>query len=247
MNALTGLSVRNQYGGVMDFLTLCKQTALESGVISGLPSFSTVSGATGRVAQLVSWVADAWEDIQNERTDWLWMRRRFQANLTPLNVAYTPLSLGIARVGAWDKGTLRRRGMSVYDPDEGKKDESPIPYVNYDDWMETYDFGEHDESRPTCWSISPQNELLFGPTPDKAYVIRGGYRLSAQRLVNDADVPEMPEEFHRVIIAEAIGIMSRADEVIETLTTYKAQYARLRSGLVNAQTPAPSIGGFALA
>jgi hypothetical protein len=231
----------------MDFLTLCKQTALESGVISGLPSFSTVNGASGRVAQLVSWVADAWVDIQNERTDWLWMQRRFTADLTPLNVVYTPLSLGLVRVGAWDKGSLRRRAMSIYDPAIGKGDESPLPFVNYDDWMETYDFGEHDASRPTCWTISPQGEVMFGPTPDKAYKLRGGYRLSAQRLKADGDIPEMPEEYHRVIIAEAIGLMSRADEVIETLTTYKGQYGRLRSALVNAQTSIPSLGGFALA
>jgi hypothetical protein len=33
--------------------------------------------------------------------------------------------------------------------------------------------------------------------------------------------------------------VSRSDEVIETLTTYKGQYDRLRSALVNSQTNTP--------
>jgi len=223
----------------MDFLTLCQETARDSGIVAGLPSLTTVAGATGRIAQLVGWVRDAWIDIQNEREDWLWMQRRFTASLTASSSTYSAASLGLSRVGRWDTGRPSFRPMWIYDPATGQSDENDIPFIPYDSWMKTYERGAHDESRPTCWSISPQNELLFGPVPDKAYTIRGGYTLAAQELTADSDEPEMPSQYHRVIIAEAIALVSRSDEVIETLTTYKGQYDRLRSALVNSQTNTP--------
>lgn len=234
----------------MNFLALCQKAAREGGVIAGLPSFATVANPSGRVAQLVNWINDAWVHIQNERTDWLWMRARFDATLTASTASYTAASLaftGYSRVAAWDRGTMQRPPMSIYDNDIGRSDEGQIPWVSYDQWMNTYDIGVHDENRPTCWTISPANELLFGPTPDKEYKIRGGYRKTPQELSADTDEPEMPSRFHDVIIAEAISMMSRSDEVAETFITYKGQYDRLRHALVNDQTPSVGIGGYPLA
>lgn len=235
----------------MNFLELCRATAQDAGVVAGLPTFSTVNGVTGRVAQLVGWVRDGWIDIQNEREDWLWMRRKFGAAgdvlLSPGNTTYTAIGLNLTRVARWEIGTPTYHPMSIYDTDIGRADESPLPWIPYPAWMERYDRGVHDHSRPTCWSTSPQGELLFGPTPDKAYAIRGGYVVTPQELAADTDIPEMPAQFHRVIMAEAIALMSQSDEVAETMVSYKNRYERLRQALVNSQTGTPSMGGYPLA
>lgn len=227
----------------MDFLALCKQAARDSGTIAGLPQFLTVEDATERVAQLVGWVRDAYIDIQNERPDWLWLRARFQAPLTIDQAEYTPAELNIVRFGAFTGDRPGHRVLSLYDPAEGKKDEGEIVQVPYDYWQRTYDRGEHDANRPTEWALTPQQTIVFGNTPDKAYVVRGEYRKSPQILELDEDVPEMPEQFHRLIIAEAIRLMAESDEAFQVLQSKALQYSRLRNPLVLAQTPEADIWG----
>ena len=106
----------------MNFLALCKDTALDSGVIAGIPSFTTVAAPTGRIAQLVGWVRNAWIDIQNERNDWIWMRRRFAYTLSTNQTKYTAANLGLTRVGAYLRDDERHRTFTVWStaPDPGR-------------------------------------------------------------------------------------------------------------------------------
>lgn len=221
----------------MNFLEICKKVASDSGTVAGVPNFTTIAGATGRVAQVIGWTSDAWVDIQNERNDWLWMRRVFDKALLADTNTYTAAGLAIPRVSRWLQDRLGYQTFSIYDPAIGRKDEGKISYITYDRWRDIYDSGVHDKSRPSHWSVSPTNELLFGPTPDKVYNVRGEYRLKPQVLTADADVPEMPEEYHRLIVGETLKIMSRSDEAFNALASMAPQYERLRNPLVREQTP----------
>lgn len=229
----------------MDFLALCKATAVECGTVAGVPSLTTVVGASGRVAKLVNAVSNAWMDIQNERTDWLWMRRRFTGALIIDQLEYTAAQINAAltRVGRWEKGTIGRRTFSIYDPAIGASDETKIDYIPYEQWADMYDFGEHDSNRVIHWTITPENKVAVGPKPDKAYVIRGDYRLKPQVLSGNTDTPEMPDEFHRVIVWEAIRLLARGDEAFDAITASGLEYDRLRNALVNQQTPEISMHG----
>lgn len=221
----------------MNFLALCKAVASDSGTVAGVPSFTTVAGATGRVEQVIGWTSRAWVDIQNERNDWLWMRRTFDKALLADTAAYTAAGLTIDRVSRWLPDRLNYHTFSLYDPTIGRADEAKLRMVSYDRWREMYDFGVHDHNRPSVWAVSPTNELLFGPTPDKVYNVRGEYRLKPQVLALDADVPEMPEEYHGVIIGETLKLMARSDEAFTALASLAPQYDRLRNPLVREQTP----------
>jgi hypothetical protein len=224
----------------VNFLQLCTAAASDSGTIAGLPSFTTVAGATGRVAKLVGWVRDAYIDIQNERTDWLWMRKDFSHALTIGQREYTPAQLGISDFGKFLTDTPEQRVMSIYDPAQGQGQESHIQQVPWQWYRQTYDFGSHDAQQPSVWTQRGSN-LWVGPTPDKAYILRGEYRATAQVLASDTDVPEMPERFHRLIVAEAIRLMARSDEAFQVIVERSEQYLRLRNPLVIDQTPEASI------
>lgn len=221
----------------MNFLALCKKVARDSGTVAGIPNFNTVVGATGRIEQVVYWTADAWEAIQNERNDWLWMRRTFEKSLLADTNAYTSGSWALPRVSRWLQDRLDHSTTTIFDPAIGKQDEGAISYISYDMWLRMYDRGVHDKNRPSHWSVSPTNEMLFGPTPDKAYTVRGEYRLKPQVLAADADVPEMPDEYHTLIVGETLKIMARSDEAFNTLASLAPQYERLRNPLVREQTP----------
>jgi hypothetical protein len=232
----------------MNFLQLCQATALDSGTVAGVPNFTSVEGATGRVAQVVGWVRDAYIDIQNERGDWRWMHKRFTAALTIGENRYSAATLGVPDLRRWlgDIPALGWSPLSLYEV--GKKEqEGALHQIEYMSWVERYARGQHDANKPTEWAVSPQNELLVGPTPDKAYLIAGEYRAKPQVLQLDGDVPEMPEDYHRLIIAEAIRLMARSDEAFNVLAEKAQMYDRLRQPLVNDQTPDIDFGGGSLA
>lgn len=221
----------------MNFLALCKAVARDSGTVAGVPNFTTVAGATGRIEQVVGWTADAWVDIQNARNDWLWMRRTFEKGLLADTAAYTPASWALTRVSRWLPDRINYNTMSLFDPAVGRTDEQTLRMISYDRWREMYDRGTHDNQRPSHWAVSPTNELLFGPTPDKVYTVRGEYRVKPQVLTLDADEPEMPDEYHRAIVCYAIRLMAGSDEAFQARGNYAAEYAILSNALIREQTP----------
>lgn len=228
----------------MNFLQLCQRTALDSGTVAGVPNFTTTVGASGRVEQVVGWVRDAYIDIQNERQDWLWMRRNFTAPLTIDQIEYTAADLGIDDWGKWlpDIPADNWRNLSIYETGL-ESQEGEIAQIPYQTFRERYLRGVHDHNKPTEWAVSPQGELLFGNKPDKAYVVKGEYRQAPQELTLDADVPQMPAAYHRLIIGEALRLMADSDEAFQVLVTKANQYVRLRNPLVIEQTPDMAFGG----
>lgn len=228
----------------MNYLQLCRKVAEKSGTVAGLPSFNTISNATGRIAQVAGWVQDAWRDIQNERTDWLFLRVEFEHALTIGQTRYSEVSLDLdvidgkpVGVAAWLRDTPELRSMSLYDPDIGQSDEGDLTQVPYEQWRQRYDRGVHDAGRPSYWSMSPSRELVIGPKPDKAYVLRGTFRRKAQTLLADTDEPVCPDQFHGLIVIEALRLMARDDEAFNVIVEKNVHYDRLRAPLVNDQTP----------
>jgi hypothetical protein len=228
----------------MNFLQLCRRVAEISGTVAGVPNFTTVVGATGRVAQVVGWTRDAYVDIQNERPDWLWMRRDFTAPLTIDQAVYAPADLGLGDVAYFlpDIPAEGWRNLTIYETGL-QEQEGEIEQIPYPLWRQRYARGVHDNNKPTEWAITPQGELAFGNTPDKAYIVSGEYRQAPQELTADADVPDMPARFHDLIVAEAIRLMARSDEAFQVVVAQAQQYERLRNPLVLEQTPPLKFGG----
>lgn len=224
----------------MNFLQLCQRLARSSGTVAGVPNMTTLAGATGRVAQVKDWVSQAYLDIQNERTDWLWMRKEFEKPLTIGEIRYTDTAWSL-QVAQWLPDTDWHRNITIYET--GKQEqEGAIEFIAWAEFRRRYLIGVHDANKPTAWSVSPQGELCFGNKPDKAYIVRGEYRMKPEILTADADVPDMPERHHHIIVSEALRIMSRSDEAWQSLAAESAEYHRLRNALVNDQTPDVVIG-----
>lgn len=219
------------------FLELVQDLARDSGTLAGGVNLVTVTTpSSGRADKMIGWIRKAWINIQNERDDWPWMRREFTAPLTIGKARYTAAELGIAsRFGQWvgDRPTGRGvfRTVTVYDPIEGKADEGQIRQVDYDQWRAMYARGAHDANRPTDWAISQLQEMVFGATPDKPYVVSGEYRLSPQVLRENADVPELPEQYHGAIVWEAMKLLGIADESPQTASSAISEYVLARQNL----------------
>ncbi len=219
------------------YLALCKDVARESGTLAGATTLTTLAGATGRVAKIADWVRQAWINIQNEKTDWLWMRRDFTSATVSQQMIYTAADLDIDRLGAFVTDRPYFRPFSLWDASRGQGDEGSITEISYDTWRQRYNRGQHDATRPTEYAISPANALCLGAKPDKVYPLRGEYRLSPQELAVDADVPEMPAHLHRIIVMEALLLMGQSDEAVTLIQTATAEGRKQRFALYREQLP----------
>lgn len=215
------------------FLELVQDLARDSGTLAGGVNLQTVvTPASGRADKMIAWIRKAWVNIQNERDDWPWMRREFAAPLTIGKTRYTSAELGIAtRFGQWIGDRPEFRTFSLYDAAIGKEDEGTIREVTYDMWRGRYGRGAHDPNRPNDWAVSPMQEFVCGPTPDKAYVVAGEYRLAPQILAENNDVPEMPVQYHGAIVWEAMKLLGIADESPATTSSAISEYVLARQNL----------------
>lgn len=193
------------------YLELAQELARESGSFD--PALLTsVTGLTGRPAKVVNWVNKAYLNIQNSRRDWGWLISPWEDDLIPGSAVYTPQSFNLTRFSTWMTDRDWFLPVTLYDPVTGVADEGPLREVSHELWKTMYDRGDQSNfMRPVDYAISPRNEIVFGPAPDKAYVVRGQYLKGPQILVNSTDVPEMPSRFHDMIVWEAQRLMLLSD------------------------------------
>lgn len=95
-------------------------------------------------------------------------------------------------------------------------------WTTWANYKTLYRIGTVQPGPPVHIAIDPQNNLVIGPKPgpslDGPYTITGEYRKSAQILAADGDEPEMPEDFHYLIVYRALekyGWQESASEVID--------------------------------
>jgi hypothetical protein len=191
----------------MNFVDLTERLRYECGV-SGTP-LTTVQNLNGELLRLRNWIRDAWQELQQERTDWKFMRR----NLSFATVAGTQ-SYDLATVqaanGNIDIDIYRMDSFSIDPPtDADRSQEQPLGIMNYDHFRNMYIVG-YPVGDPTRWqrpmtaSVDDAKTIWFGPCPDLAYTIRGECWINPQILVADADVPIMPAKYHNVIVYRAM-------------------------------------------
>jgi hypothetical protein len=193
------------------FLELAKSLARESGSFDP-SSLTGVSGLTGRPEKVVNWINRAWLNIQNSRRDWGWLVSPFEVDLIPGSSVYTPASFNLTRFSSWMKDYCGYQPLTIYDPLIGQSDETALLFIPYEWWQTKWNRGDQTNwNRPIEYSISPRNELVFGPIPDQTYVVRGQYQKGPQTLEAANDVPEMPARFHDMIVWEGMRLMMVSD------------------------------------
>lgn len=113
-------------------------------------------------------------------------------------------------------------------------------YYDYSMFRDFYLLGSRQlvTARPIYITIEPDTRsLLLGFTPNDIYVTSGEYYRIPQTLVNDADIPIMPERYHMAIVYKAMmkyGLFNVANEQIEA---GRQGYSMIINRLKGDQTP----------
>ena len=228
------------------FLEICQNVALESGTISTPETPASVVDQDGRLSKVVSWTVQAYNRIQLLHHDWLWLRGEFTGQTIAGVRAYDSAAMSIAtRFSHWIKPCGSKSPMTYFLTASGQAEERRIKVMEWDDFYSKYRIGaaETETGAPSVVTIDPQQRLQFHPIPDSIYTIRGHYYKSPQVLASDAEVPEMPAQFHDMIKWKALMLLAQFDEGFEVMPHYKYNYDELETPLLNLQHPSMKIGG----
>jgi hypothetical protein len=203
------------------YLQLCQDTAKQCGIATA--GLTTVVGQTGQLLQLCEWVRDAYIELQAEK-DWRWLRKKFTLATVDGTDTYAfgscvdvETGLAIDRFKSW-KIDDSLNPPTIYLTTAGVAGQIWLTYTNWDYFEALYHTGSLQSSTafPVHVTEDPDHDLVLGITPNDIYTLTGTYYRAPQELALDADVPEMPPEFHRLIMYEAMMFYAdfeNADEV----------------------------------
>lgn len=217
----------------MNRLQLVQRLGQECGV-SG--TVATTQGTlVGETARLVTWIDQAWDDIQTKNDDWTWMR---SSNLISAGVAFAtvegdydyPLGTGPGTVGVaadnfgkWDADSFRLCTTAF-----GINDEVPLGLITYDQWRDGYMIGAQRlvKTRPTVVAIGPGETVVVAPPPTAGYTITADYFVAPSAMANDNDAPVgLPLQFHMLIVYLAMTYYAGYESAPEVLDRAQAGYA----------------------
>lgn len=184
---------------------------------------STTAGQTGRAADFVRWVIEAYNDIQREKDGrWKWLRGSFYVDTVADTASYAygdctdvDAAAAISRFRAWDLD--EREPPLIYLSSDGASTERELVIQDWPRFRYLYVRATHDSAYPGDVSVDAADNLYLGPTPDDVYRVTGNYWKSNQTLADDADTPEMPSDYHMLIPYRALlkyGYNAVAQEVL---------------------------------
>jgi hypothetical protein len=158
------------------------------------------------------------------------MREGFSFSTVVDQRSYTATGIGLTDHANWSVEHLRVYKDSV-------ADEYSLTYMDYDEFREVYMRGTIATGRPTFFTITPKDELLFYPTPNDAYTIYGDYYTNPVTLAADADEPAMPARFHMAIVYGAVLSYGNFESAPEVIQFAAMNYSRMLRNIEQDQLP----------
>ena len=214
----------------MTFLQLVNRVKQECG-IAGAP-LVTITGANNELTRIAAWVSTSWEDIQNSRSDWDFMRGSVSLNTTAGKQTYTVGTL--LDIPLTDFKKWRNESFRMYRASAGVCDEIMLThFASYTDFRDYYLLGSRRlvQTRPTSIVIAPHRSLILGDIPEDVYTVTGEYFKKSQVLTLDADVPSMPEDYHMMIVYKTMQRYGLYEVAEEQIQAGKEGYAQLYNRL----------------
>lgn len=221
------------------FLSLCQDVRRECSIAGTGPT--TVLNQAGELLDVVNWVINAYIELQNEEADWKWLRSAFsiqtQANVDTYGYGDTGVTdfytgQPIARFARWWDEEFQ-----IYRTSDGIGGRHPIAFVPWWIFRQVWYIGNINASYPSEGTIDPADKLRLGAKPDGIYTFTGEYQKSPQVLASDTEVPEMPPQFHQIIVARAMQKYAFKHAAVEVEAAAEKIENRLYDALRSSQKP----------
>lgn len=222
-------------------LQLTRKLGRWSGTVLPSDITDTVAPATDFIGDMVEFIDQAWIDIQLfKQSRWLWMRH--QLDYTVALVASTR-TLAMSAIDSTCKRLIPFIEPDTY-PDFYVLLKHPTTdaihkcrFVPYPLWRGYYDRGDRPENKPVRYTVRPDGTLEFDPTPDVAYTVSTDWAHKPTALAADGDAPDMPDEYHMLVVWWAMIHLMDIEEKGGRYQTANRQYARMVNRLCIEQLP----------
>jgi hypothetical protein len=209
----------------MNLLQLANDFILES---ESLNPVGSVQGQDFDLQQLVTWIRDAWIDIQSSRLwDFRWAEGSFQTVAS--KGSYSPMDLGLDPEADLKQDYLFIQSDSAF---LGKV--KFYPYDKLKHKIRQYPR----EGKPDYATVLPNGYLTLYPTPAEALTINFEYYKEPQFLIQDNDEPRFPQRHHKIITWKALEHYAR-EQGAEWQGLYQAairNYNKEYSKMLNNET-----------
>jgi hypothetical protein len=211
----------------MDFLTMAKTARSLSGMQGSGP---TSIASTDYDSIFVLLVRQSWNDIQLSKRKWKWMRTSKTFITTIDKTSYSTADIfgpSYTRFSRWDRDFI----YITVDTRTSK-----LRYIDYDTYV--YRKLNNDPScTPSTFTIDPSNENLIIDKPNGVYTITAYYYKSKQELSINTEQPELPEDYHYVIVYQAVARYAISVSLSSVYQEYEGKYSELYDDLVRYQIP----------
>ena len=207
----------------MTYLELVRRLAREVGASGGIQSLQAVEGEAKRLAD---WVNQAWLEIQLVRDTWSWRLGEFEVSV--------PSGSSVVNTSTVVDFYKPLKG-SVYGKFVAASTWFPLEYIDFQTWQDYVRARPTVISQPTSYTLKPDRTVELYPIPANDYSVRGLYVKKPQQLVNDFDVPILPEEFHQLIVYQAMMLYAQYEAAPEIFQAGVQGYNRLYSRMLNSE------------
>lgn len=221
----------------MNYLALCQRFYRESGESFSKPD--TVDGATGYDALVTGWINQTWLDIQKDRRArgrWKWAWREWSMTIGPSSRDYvlpTPTGAKVPiAVIAPDSLTIEPQGAP-----------GQVQPLRAQDWFDMRrETRVVKTGRPARFAELENGKLRFDRLPDANYTVRGEGWLGPWLLTKNTDEPDMPGEYHMLIVYQALLDYGRWESAGEQYRAAEVAAARLWRQLLQQQAQPVRVG-----
>lgn len=236
---------------MMTLLQLTNRAMQECAVAGG--PLVTVANLSGEQLRILTWVQQAWTEIQSKHNDWEFMRSSNLAGggvsfvpaagvpVTPLGTGAGTIGLAAANFGKWVAGTFRTYLTSV-----GTNNETFLDDIGYEEWRNSYMYGalRTVQTRPVAIAPGPAMQLCVGPPTNGLYTVTGDYYWAPTSMTADGDTPTgLPAGYDMVIVYQAMLYYGGYEAAAEVLDRGTIGYSKLMSEMEAKWLPECSFAG----
>lgn len=224
----------------MDLLALTQRLWSESGRLG--PGPSAIVGLQGDQLRAANKIRDAWRNLQLERDKlWSWMRRSTRIPLSVGVGSYTAAGASLTDHWKWWPETMRYQPNVMDAPTAGNR-LSAMTWLPYDEFREIHLSTPVSPGLPVDWSVAPNNTLLVGPAPQTAGMhLEIDYLTKPTELVLGSDTPNMPEEYHMLLVWMGLEQQAATDENQPEIIRAQRNARLIKSALMTDQALNPSM------
>lgn len=193
-------------------------------LVNNSASNKNFSTATGYYSFAKDSVNAAIRHVNSEEYEWPWNHIESEEVLNVGTVRYSV---------PYDAKTINMNSFRIKRNQELGNQTVKLKDISYEEYLDKYadmEYNSNLSSTPRYVVRTPSRELMFIPTPDKAYEVIYEYFTSSYDLQKADDVPTTPEQYRHVVVD---GAMYYAYVFRGDMQSANATVSKFEQGLKN--------------